>query len=157
MCQLFGLGGSWGFPTGGYHHRQRVCQPSGLEKVQDFNLALGQKTSIWIEARRAGTTSAGVEGPGSNAPQTATRPGGPIQPGFSYPSKTSDPWVCQPFGLGDSKGPSTGGYHHRQRVCQPFGLEKVQRLPFGLKPGDFNLAISPETSIWHWPEDFHLA
>jgi hypothetical protein len=26
-----------------------------------------------------------------------------------------------------------------------------------LKPGDFNLAISPETSIWHWPEDFHLA
>jgi hypothetical protein len=51
----------------------------------------------------------------------------------------------------------TGGYHHRQRVCQPFGLEKVQRLPFGLKPGDFNLAISPETSIWHWPEDFHLA
>jgi len=25
-------------------------------------------------------------------------------------------------------GPSTGGYHHRQRVCQPSGLEKVQRL-----------------------------
>ena len=30
---------------------------------------------------------------------------------------------------------STGGYHHRQRVCQPFGLEKAQRLPFGYKPG----------------------
>jgi hypothetical protein len=78
------------------------ASPPGLRKSKDFNLALGQKTSIWIEARRAGTTSAGVEGPGSNAPQTATRPGGPIQPGFSYPSKTSDPWVCQPFGLGDS-------------------------------------------------------
>ena len=36
------------------------------------------------------------------------------------------------------------GYHHRQRVCQPFGLEKAQRLPFGFKPEDFHLALSPE-------------
>ena len=89
--------------------------PPGLRKAKDIHLALARrfpfgykpgdthlaispKTSIWIEARRAGTTSAGVEGPGSNAPQTATRPGGPIQPGFSWPSKSSEPWVCQPFG-----------------------------------------------------------
>ncbi len=72
------------------------------------------------------------------------RPGGPIQPGFSWPSKSSDPWVCQPFGLGNSSDASTGGYHHRQRVCQPFGLKKVQRHPFGYKPKDIHLALSPE-------------
>ena len=60
----------------GYHHRQRVFQPSGLEKAQrtpfglkpgGFHLAISPEASIWIEARRAGTTSAGVEGPGSKA------------------------------------------------------------------------------------------
>jgi hypothetical protein len=46
------------------------------------------------QARRADTTSAGVEGPGSNALQTARRPGGPTHLGFSWPSKASEPWVC---------------------------------------------------------------
>ena len=95
-------------PTGGYHHRQRVCQPFGLKKVPrhpfglkpgDFHLAIGPEASIWIEARRAGTTSAGVEGPGTKALQIARRPGGPTHLGFSSKSKSSNPWVCQPFGL----------------------------------------------------------
>jgi hypothetical protein len=170
-------------PTGGYHHRQRVCQPFGLEKVPrhpfglkpgDTHLAICPKTSIWIEARRAGTTSAGVEGPGDNAPQTATRPGGPIQPlpGSKAPAamlfkppqarRADTPYTLDlvgrlnlatlgcvsPSGLAIHGVLPTGGYHHRQRVCQPFGLEKVQRLQFGFRSKDIHLALSPKTSIW---------
>jgi hypothetical protein len=52
--------------------------------------------------------------------------------------------MCQPFGFGNSWDASTGGYHHRQRVCQPSGLEKAQRLQIGFKPENFNLALGPE-------------
>jgi hypothetical protein len=91
MCQPFGLGGSWDASTGGYHHRQRVCQPFGLEKAQRLPFGYkpgglaqplpGSKAPVARlfkpqEARRADTTSAGVEGPGNKALQTARGPEG---------------------------------------------------------------------------------
>lgn len=30
--------------------------------------------------------------------------------------------LCYPFGVLDSRVSATGGYHHRQWMCQPFGL-----------------------------------
>ena len=48
---------------------------------------------------------------------------------------------ASPSGLATHRGAPTGGYHHRQRVCQPSGLERVQRLKespklqFGFRPG----------------------
>ena len=85
MCQPFGFGNSWDASTGGYHHRQRVCQPFGLEKVQRLgespkawgtHKGLRKAQRLWLLARRADTTSAGVEGPGSHAPPTAAGPEG---------------------------------------------------------------------------------
>jgi hypothetical protein len=100
------------------------------------------------QARRAETTSAGVEGPGSNALQTARGPEGRHNLDLVANQNLATLGCVSPSGLAVHRGPPTGGYHHRQRVCQPSGLEKVQRHPFGLKPRDFHLALSQETSIW---------
>ena len=36
--------------------------------------------------------------------------------------------MCQPFGLFElPMGSATGGYHHRQRVCQPFRLKSTTK------------------------------
>jgi hypothetical protein len=44
VCQPFGLHGSSATSTGGYHHRPRICQPSGLVEYILFNVI------IWLAA-----------------------------------------------------------------------------------------------------------
>jgi hypothetical protein len=38
-----------------------------------------------------------------------------------------------PSGFANLGWSLTGGYHHRQRICQPFGLEEMVWQTFGLE------------------------
>jgi hypothetical protein len=62
----------------------------------NFSTRIRIATTSCLEAWRADTTSAGVEGPGSMAPLKRDRPGGPAQHGSI---STERQHVCQSFGL----------------------------------------------------------
>jgi hypothetical protein len=79
--------------------------------------------SDWIEARRAGITSAGVEGPGGHLIE-GQRPERPTQP-FPFELTHGGSWVCQPFGLSFLTARNRW-LHHRHRICQPFRLKTLR-------------------------------
>jgi hypothetical protein len=124
----------------------------------DFHLALarrlpfgiGPKTSIWIEARRAGTTSAGVEGPGDKALQTATRPEGRYNLDLTARQNLVPLGCVSPPGLAIHRGLQPVVTTTGKGYASPSGLRKfkdihlalARRLPFSLKPGDFHLALA---------------
>jgi hypothetical protein len=62
------------------------ASPSGLRKPKDFYLALSPEG--WHTLCRG-------RRPRQQGSSNRHRPGGPIQPGFSWPSKSSEPWVCR--------------------------------------------------------------
>jgi hypothetical protein len=111
-------------------------------------LALSPEASIWIEARRAGTTSAGVEGPGSNAPQTARGPEGRYNLNLVANQNLATLGCVSPSGLAIHRGLQPVVTTTGKGYASPPGLMKVQRLPFGFRPEDFILALSPKASIW---------
>jgi hypothetical protein len=130
--------------------------PPGLRKAKDIHLALARrfpfgykpgdthlaispKTSIWIEARRAGTTSAGVEGPGDNAPQTATGPADRYNLDLVGRQNPANLGCVSPPGLAIHRDLQPVVTTTGRGYASPSGLRKFK---------DFHLAICPKTSIW---------